>query len=168
MEWLGVVLLYLLSGFMKKRQQNARRRKIESDPDWDSENSFPFEEKEPSNKLGQILNDLFEDNPKIPEIDQSDRELVQNANKASLNDDQKKITEKNDLDENIVIREQDNIETLNKDIYQSELSNRKEQHLGKKWRIRKNIRKNFFGSRRSIKKSIIIKEVLDKPVALRK
>ena len=45
MEWLGVVLLYLLSGFMKKRQQNARRRKIESDPDWDSENSFSFEEK---------------------------------------------------------------------------------------------------------------------------
>ena len=36
MEWLGVVLLYLISGFMKKRQQNARRREIESDSDWDS------------------------------------------------------------------------------------------------------------------------------------
>ena len=95
MEWLGVVLLYLLSGFMKKRQQNARRRKIESDPDWDSENSFPFEGKEPSNKLGQILNDLFEDNPNILEIDPLSRELVRNANKAPLNDDDKKTTEKN-------------------------------------------------------------------------
>ena len=84
MEWLGVVLLYLLSGFMKKRQQNARRREIESDPDWDSENNSFYQEKEPSNKLGQILNDLFEDNPKIPEIDPLSRVLVQNANKAPL------------------------------------------------------------------------------------
>jgi len=168
MEWLGVVLLYLLSGFMKKRQQNARRRKIESDPDWDSENSFSFEEKEPSNKLGQILNDLFEDNPKIPEIDPLSRELVQNAKKAPLNGDDKKTTEKNDLDEDIDFKENSNIDALNKDIYHSDLANRKEQHLGKKWRRRKNIRKNLFSSKRSIKKSIIIKEVLDKPIALRK
>ena len=50
MEWLGVVLLYLLSGFMKKRQQNARRREIESDPNWGSDNNSSFQEKEPSNK----------------------------------------------------------------------------------------------------------------------
>jgi len=168
MEWLGVVLLYLLSGFMKKRQQNARRREIESDPDWDSENSFSFEEKEPSNKLDQLLNDLFEDNPKLPEIEPISRELVQNANKSPLNGDDKKTVEKNDPDENIVINERDNIETLNKNIYHSELADRKEQHLGKKWRRRKNIRKNLFRSKRSIKKSIIIKEVLDKPIALRK
>ena len=168
MEWLGVVLLYLLSGFMKKRQQNARRRKIESDPDWDSENNSSYQEKEPSNKLDQILNDLFEDNPKIPEIDSISRELVQNANKSPLNGDDKKTVEKSDLDENIAISERDNIETLNKNIYHSELADRKEQHLGKKWRRRKNIRKNLFKSKRSIKKSIIIKEVLDKPIALRK
>ena len=40
MEWLGVLLLYLISGFMKKRQQNIKRREIESDPEWDSEKSF--------------------------------------------------------------------------------------------------------------------------------
>tara|TARA_B100000242_G_scaffold63858_1_gene39128 strand:+ start:816 stop:1322 length:507 start_codon:yes stop_codon:yes gene_type:complete len=168
MEWLGVVLLYLLSGFMKKRQQNARRREIESDPNWGSENNSSFQEKEPSNKLDQLLNDLFEDNPKLPEIEPISRELVQNANKSPLNGDDKKTVEKNDPDENIVINERDNIETLNKNIYHSELADRKEQHLGKKWRRRKNIRKNLFRSKRSIKKSIIIKEVLDKPIALRK
>ena len=68
----------------------------------------------------------------------------------------------------LIIKERDNIETLKKDIYHSELADRKEQHLGKKWRRRKNIRKNLFRSKRSIKKSIIIKEVLDKPIALRK
>ena len=168
MEWLGVVLLYLLSGFMKKRQQNARRREIESDPNWGSKNNSSFQEKEPSNKLDQLLNDLFEDNPKLPEIEPISRELVQNANKSPLNGDDKKTAEKNDPDENIVINERDNIETLNKNIYHSELADRKEQHLGKKWRRRKNIRKNLFRSKRSIKKSIIIKEVLDKPIALRK
>ena len=168
MEWLGIVLLYLLSGFMKKRQQNARRREIESDPDWDSENNFSNQEKESPNKLDQLLNDLFEDNPKIPKIDPLSRELVQNVNKSTLNGDDKKTIEKDDLNENIVIKERDNIEILNKDIYHSELADRKEQHLGKKWRKRKNIRKNLFRSKRSIKKSIIIKEVLDKPIALRK
>ena len=49
MEWLGVVLLYLISGFMKKRQQNARRRKIESDPDWDPEKNSSYQEKDSSN-----------------------------------------------------------------------------------------------------------------------
>ena len=68
----------------------------------------------------------------------------------------------------ILLLKINNIETLKKDIYHSELADRKEQHLGKKWRKRKNIRKNLFRSKRSIKKSIIIKEVLDKPIALRK
>ena len=168
MEWLGVVLLYLLSGFIKKRQQNARRREIESDPDWDSENTHSYQEKDSSNKLDQLLNDLFEDNPKTPEIDPLSRVLVQDANKASFIGDDEKIIEKNDLDEDIDFKENDKIDALNKDIYHSDLANRKEQHLGKKWRRRKNVRKNLFSSKRSIKKSIIIKEVLDKPIALRK
>ncbi len=168
MEWLGVVLLYLLSGFMKKRQQNARKREIESDPDWDSDKNSFYQEKESSNKLDQLLNDLFEDNPKTPEIDPLSRVLVQDANKASFNRNDEKTVEKNDIEEDIVIKDQDNIESLKSDIYHSELADRKEQHLGKKWRKRKNIRNNLFSSKKSIKKSIIIKEVLDKPIALRK
>ena len=168
MEWLGVVLLYLLSGFMKKRQQNARRREIESDPDWDSVNNSPYQEKEPSNKLEELLNDLFEDNPKTPEIDPLSRVLVKKVNKTPLNGGNKENIVKMDLDENIVVKKDENIKTSNKDVYHSELADRKEQHLGKKWRRRKNIRKILFSSKRSIKKSIIIKEVLDKPIALRK
>ena len=168
MEWLGVVLLYLLSGFIKKRQQNARRREIESDPDWDSENTHSYQEKDSSNKLDQLLNDLFEDNPKTPEIDPLSRVLVQDANKASFIGDDEKIIEKNDLDEDSVIKDQKNIEALNTDTYHSKLADRKEQHLGNKWHKRKNIRKNLFSSKSSIKKSIIIKEVLDKPIALKK
>ena len=66
MEWLGVLLLYLISGFMKKREQNKKRREIESDPSWDSDSQLENEKFE--NRYGQFLNDLFEQNPETPEL----------------------------------------------------------------------------------------------------
>ena len=51
---------------------------------------------------------------------------------------------------------------------QSNLSERNEQHLGNKWQKKANIRRNLFKSQQNIKKSIITKEVLDQPLALRK
>ena len=63
MEWLGVVLLYLLSGFMKKRQQNARRREIESDPNWASDSGIslktPFSFHQSSAYLSNKAYSLF-------------------------------------------------------------------------------------------------------------
>ena len=78
MEWLGVVLLYLISGFMKKRQQNARRREIESDPDWDSGKQISENVKESSNPLDQLFDDLFEDNPKSPEPNPLVSKIIKN------------------------------------------------------------------------------------------
>ena len=52
MEWLGVLLLYLISGFMKKRQQNKNRKIIESDPDWDNEDYQ--EPEQPSNNFDKL------------------------------------------------------------------------------------------------------------------
>ena len=66
MEWLGVLLLYLISGFMKKRQQNLKRREIESDPEWESGKISSENVEESPNSLDQLLNDLFEDNPETP------------------------------------------------------------------------------------------------------
>ena len=57
MEWLGVLLIYLISGFLKKREQNKTREQIESDPNWDEEDTL-VEENSP-NDLNQLLNDLF-------------------------------------------------------------------------------------------------------------
>ena len=50
---------------MKKREQNQKRKEIESEPDWDLDDSNVFEK--PESDLGQLLNDLFEQNPKTPE-----------------------------------------------------------------------------------------------------
>ena len=78
MEWLGVLLLYLISGFMKKRQQNKNRKIIESDPDWDNEDYL--EPEQPSNNFEQLLNDLFEQNPKTPDPSSTIKELLVSEN----------------------------------------------------------------------------------------
>ena len=74
MEWLGVLLLYLISGFMKKRQQNKNREIIESDPSWDNEEAF--EKEDSSNNIEQLLNDLFEQNPKITQSSSAVKEVL--------------------------------------------------------------------------------------------
>ena len=160
MEWLGVLLLYLVSGFMKKRQQNFKRREIESDPEWDSEKISSKNIEKSPNSLDQLLNDLFEDNPKIPEPTSLVRQAVQNVNAEPLSKQKKDKADGSTLVENK--------EDFKEKTLQSKLSERDEQHLGNKWQRKANIRRNLFESQHDIKKSIIIKEVLDQPLALRK
>ena len=160
MEWLGVLLLYLISGFMKKRQQNLKRREIESDPEWDSGETFSENIEEPSNSLDQLLNDLFEENPKTPEPTPLITQEVRNVNaEPSSKHEEHKIH-----DYSLVENKKD----FEEKTLQSKLSERDEQHLGNKWQKKANIRRNLFKSQQDIKKSIIIKEVLDQPLALRK
>ena len=160
MEWLGVLLLYLISGFMKKRQQNSKRREIKSDPEWDSEKSFSENMEGSSNSLDQLLNDLFENNPKIPEPDPLIRKTVKSVNAKPLSKQEENEIEESIRDENKVV--------LEEKIYHSKIADREEQHFGNKWQKKMNIRRNLFNSKQAIKKSIIAKEVLDKPLALRK
>ena len=160
MEWLGVLLLYLISGFVKKRQQNLKRREIESDPEWDSEKNYLENIEDSPNSLDQLLNDLFEDNPKTPETTPLVRREVQkvNAEPSSKQEEYK-------IDDSALV---ENKEDSEEKTLQSNLSERDEQHLGNKWKKRANIRRNLFKSQKVIKKSIITKEVLDQPLALRK
>ena len=160
MEWLGVLLLYLISGFMKKRQQNLKRRVIESDPEWDSEKISSEKIEDSSNSLDQLLNDLFEDNPKIPEPTPLVRQEVQNVNAELLSKQ-----EEYKIDDSALVENKEDFEEIK---LKSNLSERNEQHLGNKWQKKVNIRRNLFKSRQGIKKSIITKEVLDQPLALRK
>ena len=160
MEWLGVLLLYLISGFMKKRQQNLKRREIESDPEWDSEKISSEKIEDSSNSLDQLLNDLFEDNPKIPEPTPLVRQEVQNVNAELLSKQ-----EEYKIDDSALVENKEDFEEIK---LKSNLSERNEQHLGNKWQKKVNIRRNLFKSRQGIKKSIITKEVLDQPLALRK
>ena len=159
MEWLGILLLYLISGYMKKRNQDAKRRDIESDPDWDMPQDSPVEGPQPN--LDSMLSDLFgqafKGEPEVSPVQDSVEETVESEpyhvpehieEHSSHIDEQSQAFEEN--------------------IYHSNLANRKELHFGKKWTEKNALRSYLFNSNKSLKKAIILKEVLDKPLALRK
>lgn len=171
MEWLGILLLYLISGFMKKREQNQKRKEIESEPDWDLDDSNVFEK--PESDLGQLLNDLFEQNPKTPEasplisdVINEESENLENENTGEFSDEI--------LDDVLVDDEQglseidEKVEEFEDRIYHSKLAERRELHLGNKWDKQTNLRLELFNSKKTLKRAIILKEILDKPLALRK
>ena len=145
---------------MKKRQQKIKRREIESDPEWDSEKISSENIEESPNSLEQLLNDLFEDNPKTPEPTPLVRQEVQNVNAELLSKQ-----EEYKIDDSALVENKEDFEEIK---LKSNLSERNEQHLGNKWQKKANIRRNLFKSQQNIKKSIITKEVLDQPLALRK
>ena len=169
MEWLGVLSLYLVSGFMKKRQQNKNRKIIESDPDWDNEDYL--EPEEPSNNFEQLLNDLFEQNPKTPDPSSAVKDLLVSEKQNQVEEvtetqsDQPIATEQ--IEEEDLSSFDDQVEKFEDNIYHSKLAEREELHFGNKWLKQKNLKEELFSSKKSIKKSIIIKEVLDKPLAMR-
>ena len=171
MEWLGILLLYLISGFMKKREQNQKRKEIESDPDWDLDDSNVFEK--PESDLGQLLNDLFEQNPKTPEasplisnVINEESENLENENTGEFSDE---IFDDVLVDDEQGLSEIDEkVEDFEDRIYHSKLADRRELHLGNKWDKQTNLRLELFNSKKTLKRAIILKEILDKPLALRK
>ena len=62
----------------------------------------------------------------------------------------------------------DQLKAFEEKIYHSKLGDRKELKFGKKWAKKNRLRSKLFDSKKSLKKAIILKEVLDKPLALRK
>ena len=52
-------------------------------------------------------------------------------------------------------------------IYHSKLADREVLHFGNKWVDKINLKKELFNSRKSLRRSILIKEILDKPLVMR-
>ena len=169
MEWLGVLLLYLISGFMKKRQQNKNREMIESDPSWDNEEAF--EKEDSSNNIEQLLNDLFEQNPKITQSSSAVKEVLVEENNNQLEEfletKPEELLEEKIIDEDNLISHEDQTDNFEDNIYHSKLADRKELHFGNKWKDKINLKEELFNSRKSLRRSILIKEVLDKQLAMR-
>ncbi len=168
MEWLGLLLLYAISGYIKKRQQNAKRKEIESSPGWDTDIPLDSEKETPS--FDQLFNDLFESNPKTPEPSGAIKDVL-NQDISDKNLEQtveSKTVSMHDDDKNGLTEIDEQVEHFENNIYHSNLSDKTELHLGKKWNKKINLRKELFKSNKSLKKSMIIKEILDIPLALRK
>jgi len=169
MEWFIIILLYLVSGYIKKRQQNERKREIESDPGWDSEKISIKGKNNNPNPLDQLLNDLFEENPKIPEQNLDLREAIQDINTEDVSKKVDELTEDISYpDESDLSDIDEQIEKFDDNIYHSKLADRNELHFGKKWFKKTNVREKYFKSKQSLRESMIIKEILDRPLSLRK
>jgi len=145
MEWLGLLLLYVISAFLKKKQQKKVRRKIESEPDWESSPSFGS----PRPKLDQILEDLFGGG--------DDVELEPNSEFEN--------GEESDLDEPEHITEE--VEEFDERVYHSELSAKTDSKEGIKKFRKESLVSGLFKPPNSLRRAIILKEILDKPLALR-
>lgn len=166
MEWLGVLLLYLISGFMKKRQRDKNREIIESDPDWDSADDEKAELS--TNNFELLLNDLFEQNPATPDPNSAVKEVLEIENKDHTED----LSDVKNLDveikEDIELTQiEDQTEQFEDKLYHSKLSEREELYLGNKWSHKINLKRELFKSKKHLKRSIIIKEILDKPLSMR-
>jgi len=159
MEWLGILLLYLISGYMKKRNQDANRKNIESDPDWDSPKESPAEGPQPN--LDHMLRDLFGQAFKV----EQEIPPLQDAVEETVESEPYNVSE--DIEEHSSYIDEQS-ESFEENIYHSNLANRNELRLGLKWAKKNALRSNLFNYNKSLKKAIIIKEVLDKPLALRK
>ena len=157
MEWLGLILLYMISGFMKKRQQNRRRREIESDPEWETSEEMPIEES--GTKFDEVMRSLFDQGDLLVSDSSVQKDYYE------IEDELDDIIENSDEIDISSIDEKE--QEFEDNIYHSKLSERSEQHYGNKWQKKINLRKQLFESKQSLKKGIIIKEILDKPLALR-
>jgi hypothetical protein len=159
MEWLGILLLYLISGYIKKRNQDAKRRDIESDPDWDMPQNSPAEGSQPNldNMLSDLFGQAFKVEPEVPPVQDSVEETVESESYSVPEHIEEHSSH---------IEEQ--AEAFEENIYHSDLANRNELHFGKKGTEKNALRSDLFNSIKSLKKAIILKEVLDKPLALRK
>ena len=149
-NWLFLMLLYVFFGWMKKRQRDKAREKIESQESWDTGDFVEFGE-------GILDNILGKDDDKKDEIISE-----QNVNEY----------EESDLDVEIIEEHKENAEIPPAIIVEEKTENlEKEVSARYDYRIkRKNI--NVLNTLNDInnpaKTAIIFREILDKPRSLRR
>ena len=148
------MLLYFIAGFFKNRRDRAKRDKIQSDPNWDDSKSsndlnFNFE-----NIFKEITRDSIEKNKN--EIDQpiAPSEIANQKINSPKTEPKK-----------------DNSVKIKKTNNDKELDFSNNQNLGNQVRKREkktelNLKLSL-SNKSSIRRAIILKEVLDKPISLR-
>ena len=159
-EGIGLLLVYLVSGYLNKRKKEEQLRQDEND-------SIQDPRIDSSNNMNDLLTTFFDGNNNI---DVEPDNLLDNEDD-KINDDfrTEEITEyKKTVDEGIELEISNKKNRSFEDkIYHSKLGERKEQHLGNKWEKKISLKKELFNSSKMLKKAFILKEILDKPLGLR-
>ena len=153
-ESIGLLLVYLVSGYLNKRKKEQKSSDLEK------QQESP-EELVEDKGFDELLINLFKDNnssntlePEILEDDVLDGETY--------------IEDQNNIEKSEEKELYKNEEALKEQIYHSKLADRKEQQLGNKWNKKEDLKKKFFKSPEMLKKAFILKEILDDPVGLKK
>ena len=154
MEGILIMLLYLIAGFFKNRRDKAKRNKIQSDPNWEgpkssNDLSFNFE-----NIFKEFAGDNIEKNQN--EIDQpiTPSDIANEKINPSKVDPKKETSAK--------IKKTNN----GKELDLSNNQNLTNQVTKKAKKISLSLKLNL-GNKTSIRRAVILKEVLDKPISLR-
>ncbi len=169
-EWLFLLLFYGLSMYVKRKQQKNINREIEEDPDWDSA------EQETGGKPANFLETFLESQGLVKET------IQENFNKINF-DEQSQIEEVEDFTEyedgaeysgvkdlSSKKNKKDSLENVRNIKTDRRIKNRRSDDHRKKIKNTKyphNKLNKLFHSMKPLKQSIILKEILDKPLSLR-
>ena len=149
MEGIAVMILYLVIGFFKNRKDKMKRKKIKEDPDWDSE-----KKPEPDIGINNILNNIFDNSIEGYE------EVINESENIKVKEEKKKLS-KNELENNL----ESDFNKINLIKDQKEARQPLRNKLKKE---NKKLKLEFLKDGESMKKAIILKEILDKPLGMRK
>ncbi len=157
--WLPIAALYLLSAFMKKRKQQDARRKLEQ------EDLVPDSEQKQTLFQAEFLQDLFGDMKNMAE--RSGLVSEQEKDDFIIPEADESIEYEQELfDKDLEQESIEPLETVFKDISEQAPELLKidlegitisHQHLSP-----------IFGDRHHLKRAIVLKEILDKPRAMRR
>jgi len=169
MEWLLVVIFYALSFFLKKRQQKAVNKEIESDPDWDPE------KKSGSAKGLEFFEKFLQSQGVIDNSEVNERKDFFSGQEDSF--------EMSSVEENIEVDYESNYKNKENPIPEKTkfIKRKAPERRGENRRStdrddkgQKSIPTNYgklkqeLTSLNRLKRGIILKEILDKPLSLRK
>lgn len=169
MEWLFLLLFYALSVYLKKRRQKAAHKEIEDDPDWDPE------EKPETVKGVDLLEKFLTSQGLIEQEAVTKRKAFLIEQEAVF--EKPGSEESSEIDFEPVSEEQitplpENLEFIKRSEIERRVKDRRsivQDHKPINPFRRDYVKSiQIFNSPTSLKQGIIIKEILGKPLALRK
>ena len=157
--WLIIAALYLLSAFMKKRKQQAARRELEE------EDSVPDSEQKQTLFQAEFLQDLFGDMKNMAErsglvLEQEKDDIIIPDADESIEYEQELFDK--DLDPELI----EPLETVFKDI--SEQAPKLLKIDLEEKSITHHYLNPILRDRHNLKRAIVLKEILDKPRAMKR
>ena len=155
--WIFIAVLYLLSSLMKKRRQQA----IGQQQDKEDPNST--DEVKPNPFQAEFLQDLFRD---MKDLVEDPEEITEDEIENIYVDEE---AEEIEPEKEVVVASDENSHAVFEDLSEPEPEPIHEEYqYWKKQKVEMSAFSSLFTSMNDLKRAIVLKEILDKPRALRR